>query len=94
MLIEGHHDVKRRIEAAQDLLGGGRQTTGIRLNPFAGLGQNVLLGWMLAENPHDAHRLDCYLWHAQGGASACIEGDAHPVPAERISFLGCPDCGE
>jgi len=57
-------------------------------------GVNVLFGWMLAENPHDAYRLECYLWHAQGGAWAGISGDAHPVPAERIPFLGCPDCEE
>lgn len=55
---------------------------------------NVLFGWMLAENPHDAYRLECYLWHAQGGAWARIEGDAHPAPAEPIPFLGCPDCEE
>jgi len=57
-------------------------------------GENALFGWMLAENPHDAYRLECYLWHAQGGAWARIEGDAHPTPAERIPFLGCPDCEE
>jgi hypothetical protein len=57
-------------------------------------GENVLFGWMLAENPHEAYRLECYLWHAQGGAWARIEGDAHPSPAERIPFLGCPDCEE
>jgi hypothetical protein len=55
-------------------------------------GANVLFGWMLAENPQDAYRLECYLWHAQGGAWAGISGDAHPVPSERIPFLGCPDC--
>ena len=55
---------------------------------------NVLFGWMLADNPHDAYRLECYLWHAQGGAWARIEGDAHPIAAERIPFLGCPDCEE
>lgn len=53
---------------------------------------NVLFGWMLAENAHEAYRLECYLWHAQGGAWARIEGDAHPTPVERIPFLGCPDC--
>lgn len=53
---------------------------------------NVLFGWMLAENAHEAYRLECYLFHAQGGAWASIEGDAHPMPAERIPFLGCPDC--
>ena len=57
-------------------------------------GENILFGWMLAEGPHDAYRLECYLWHAQGGAWARIEGDAHPSPAERIPFLGCPDCEE
>jgi hypothetical protein len=57
-------------------------------------GENVLFGWMLAESPHEAYRLECYLWHAQGGAWARIEGDAHPTPAERIPFLGCPDCEE
>ncbi|MGH9365698.1 MAG: hypothetical protein ACRD1B_10620 [Thermoanaerobaculia bacterium] len=53
---------------------------------------SVLFGWMLAENADEAHRLECCLWHAQGGAWAGIEGDAHPAPAERIPFLGCPDC--
>jgi hypothetical protein len=57
-------------------------------------GENVLFGWMMAETPHDAYRLECYLWHAQGGAWAGISGDAHPLPAERIPFLGCPDCEE
>jgi len=57
-------------------------------------GANALFGWMRAENPHDAYRLECYLWHAQGGAWARIEGDAHPQAAERIPFLGCPDCEE
>ncbi len=28
----------------------------------------------------------------QGGAWAGIEGDAPPVPAKKIPFLGCPDC--
>jgi len=55
---------------------------------------NVPFGWLLVENPHDAYRLECYLWHPQGCASARIEGDTHPVPAERIPFLGCPDCEE
>jgi len=55
---------------------------------------NALFGWMLAENPHDAYRLEYSLWHPQGGACARIEGDAHPTPAERIPFLGCPDCEE
>ena len=57
-------------------------------------GENVLFGWMLADDGNDAYRLECYLWHAQGGAWARIEGDAHPDPAERIPFLGCPDCDE
>lgn len=57
-------------------------------------GVNVLFGWMLAENANEAYQLECYLWHAHGGAWAGIEGDAHPVPAERIPFLGCPDCDE
>ena len=56
--------------------------------------KNVLFGWMLAEDANEAYRLECYLWHAQGGAWARIEGDAHPAPAERIPFLGCPDCDE
>jgi hypothetical protein len=57
-------------------------------------GGNVLFGWMLAQDPNEAYRLECYLWHAQGGAWAGIAGDAHPDPAERIPFLGCPDCEE
>jgi len=57
-------------------------------------GVNVLFGWLLAENANEAYQLECYLWHAHGGAWAGIEGDAHPVPAERIPFLGCPDCDE
>ncbi len=57
-------------------------------------GDNVLFGWMRAENANDAYRLECYLWHAQGGAWGSISGDAHPVAAERIPFLGCPDCEE
>lgn len=57
-------------------------------------GENVLFGWMLAEDANDAYRLECYLWHAQGGAWARIDGDAHPDPVERIPFLGCPDCEE
>jgi hypothetical protein len=55
---------------------------------------NVLFGWMLAGDANEAYRLECYLWHAQGGAWARIEGDSHPTPAERIPFLGCPDCDE
>jgi hypothetical protein len=54
--------------------------------------ENVLFGWMRAADPNEAYRLECYLWHAQGGAWAHIAGDAHPLPAERIPFLGCPDC--
>lgn len=57
-------------------------------------GENALFGWIRAENSHDAYRLECYLWHAQGGAWARIEGDAHPQQQERIPFLGCPDCEE
>ena len=33
-------------------------------------GENALFGWIRAENAHDAYRLECYLWHAQGGAWA------------------------
>jgi hypothetical protein len=57
-------------------------------------GENVLFGWILADDANDAYRLECYLWHAQGGAWARIEGNSHPDPAERIPFLGCPDCDE
>ena len=64
-----------------------------RLLAYAREGEtNVLFGWMLAENAHEAYRLECYLWHAQGGAWARIEGDAHPTPAEKGDLLGCPDC--
>ena len=56
--------------------------------------ENVLFGWMRAADANEAYRLECYLWHAQGGAWARIEGDSHPTPAERIPFLGCPDCEE
>lgn len=56
--------------------------------------EQTLFGWILAADPNDAYRLECYLWHAQGGAWARIEGNSHPVPAERIPFLGCPDCEE
>lgn len=56
--------------------------------------ENVLFGWMIAADANEAYRLECYLWHAQGGAWAGIAGDAHPAPAERIPFLGCPDCEE
>ena len=55
---------------------------------------NVLFGWMLAEDANEAYRLECYLWHAHGGAWAGIAGDAHPSPSEPIPFLGCPDCDE
>jgi hypothetical protein len=56
--------------------------------------ENVLFGWILAADANEAYRLECYLWHAQGGAWARIEGSSHPSPAERIPFLGCPDCEE
>lgn len=56
--------------------------------------EQTLFGWILASDPNDAYRLECYLWHAQGGAWGRIEGDSHPLPAERIPFLGCPDCEE
>jgi hypothetical protein len=56
--------------------------------------ENVLFGWMLAADANEAYRLECYLWHAQGGAWRRIEGDSHPQPAEPVPFLGCPDCGE
>jgi hypothetical protein len=59
-----------------------------------GATENVLFGWMLADSPNEAYRLECYLWHAQGGAWGGVFGEAHPVPAERIPFLGCPDCDE
>ena len=55
---------------------------------------NVLFGWMLAADANDAYRLECYLWHAQGGAWSSVESDSHPRPAEPIPFLGCPDCGD
>ena len=55
---------------------------------------NVLFGWILAEDANEAYRLECYLWHAHGGAWAGIAGDAHPSPTEPIPFLGCPDCDE
>jgi hypothetical protein len=54
--------------------------------------ENVLFGWMLAGSAGEAYNLECYLWHAQGGAWGRIDGDVHPAPAERIPFLGCPDC--
>ena len=66
-----------------------------RLLQYARQGKtNVLFGWILAEDANEAYQLECYLWHAHGGAWARIEGDAHPAPAERIPFLGCPDCDE
>jgi hypothetical protein len=66
-----------------------------RLLQYAREGKvNVLFGWILAEDANEAYQLECYLWHAHGGAWAGIEGDAHPAPAERIPFLGCPDCDE
>lgn len=55
---------------------------------------NVLFGWMLAADANEAYRLECYLWHAQGGAWASLEGDAHPQPADPVPFLGCPDCAD
>jgi hypothetical protein len=55
---------------------------------------NVLFGWILAEDANEAYQLECYLWHAHGGAWAGIAGDAHPSPSSRIPFLGCPDCDE
>src|SRR4029077_5115785 len=66
-----------------------------RLLQHARLGRpNVLFGWILAEDANEAYQLECYLWHAHGGAWPGIEGDAHPAPADRIPFLGCPDCDE
>ena len=55
-------------------------------------GENVLFGWMGAASAVEAYQLECYLWHAQGGAWAGIEGNAHPQPADPTPFLGCPDC--
>lgn len=54
--------------------------------------ENALFGWLRADNAHDAYHLECYLWHAQGGAWASVAGDAHPQAEERIPFLGCPQC--
>ena len=62
------------------------------LQQARGAGENVLFGWMSAADAHEAYRLECYLWHAQGGAWARIEGSGHPQPAEPVPFLGCPDC--
>ena len=55
---------------------------------------NVLFGWILALDAHEAYRLECYLWHAQGGAWASLECNAPPRPAEPTPVLGCPDCDE
>ena len=64
-----------------------------RLLQYAHEGRaNVLFGWILAEDANESYQLECYLWHAHGGAWAGIAGDAHPAPVERIPFLGCPDC--
>ena len=54
--------------------------------------ENVLFGWIRASNPAEAYQLECYLWHAQGGAWASLEGNAHPEPTDPVPFLGCPDC--
>jgi hypothetical protein len=62
------------------------------LQHACGAEANVLFGWMLAADANEAYRLECYLWHAQGGAWASLEGDAHPQPANPVPFLGCPDC--
>lgn len=56
--------------------------------------ENILFGWMHAADANEAYQLECYLWHAQGGAWASLEGDSHPQPAEPIPFLGCPDCDD
>jgi hypothetical protein len=56
--------------------------------------ENILFGWMHASDANEAYQLECYLWHAQGGAWASLEGDSHPQPAEPIPFLGCPDCDD
>jgi hypothetical protein len=55
---------------------------------------NVLFGWMLAADANEAYRLECYLWHTQGGAWSSVESESHPQPADPIPFLGCPDCDE
>ncbi len=66
-----------------------------RLLQYAREGRpNVLFGWILAEDANEAYTLECYLWHARGGAWAGIAGDAHPSPSDPIPFLGCPDCDE
>jgi len=54
---------------------------------------NVLFGWILAPDAHEAYRLECYLWHAQGGAWARLECDAHPPPAHPHPARGGPPCG-
>ena len=54
--------------------------------------ENVLFGWMLAADANEAYRLECYLWHAQGGSWSRLDGNSHPQPVEPIPFLGCPDC--
>ncbi len=71
------------VDLRQRLLGHAREAV-----------ENVLFGWIFASDANEAYRLECYLWHAQGGAWARIEGDSHPSRAERIPFLGCPDCDE
>ncbi|HEY3170837.1 MAG TPA: hypothetical protein VGK08_07510, partial [Thermoanaerobaculia bacterium] len=59
-----------------------------RLLQYAREGRpSVLFGWILAEDANEAYRLECYLWHAHGGAWASISGDAHPSSSERIPFL-------
>jgi hypothetical protein len=66
-----------------------------RLLQYAREGRtNVLFGWVLAADANQAYQLECYLWHAHGGAWAGISGDAHPSPSDPIPFLGCPDCDE
>ena len=69
------------IDLRQRLLGHAREAA-----------ENVLFGWMFAADPNEAYRLECYLWHAQGGAWSSLESDSHPQPVEPIPFLGCPDC--
>ena len=57
-------------------------------------GENVLFGWIGASSGAEAYQLECYLWHAQGGDWAGIEGNVHPQPADPTPFLGCPDCDQ
>ena len=57
-------------------------------------GENVLFGWIAAASAVEAYQLECYLWHAQGGGWAGIEGNAHPQPADPTPFLGCADCDQ